>query len=97
MWAFVNASINSDRVTFKTIHRLYMGDVRTLKNRLLFCCAAIFCYILFLRYLKLLRLVLRFCVIHRLIKKANEGFRSFQHETYLNTPGKYVKMYAGST
>lgn len=73
-----------------------MGDVKTLKNRLLFCCAAIFCYILSLRFSKLFRLGLRFCVIHGLIKKANEGLLSFQHETYLNTPGKYVKMYAGS-
>jgi len=63
-----------------------MGDVRTIKKSPFFFTVAIFCYILFLRFLKLFRLVLRSCVIYRLIIKNNEGFRSFQHETY-----KYVK------
>ena len=57
MLAFVNTSINCDRVTFKTIHRLYMGDVKTLKNRLLFCCAAIFCYILLYFVLALFKII----------------------------------------
>ena len=65
-----------------------MGDVRTIKKIAVFFffTVAIFCYILFLRFLKLFRLVLRSSVIHRLIIKNNEGFRSFQHETY-----KYVR------
>ena len=63
-----------------------MGDVRTLKKIAVFFAVAIFCYILFSRFLKLFRLVLRPCVIHRLIIKDNEGFRSPQHETY-----KYVR------
>ena len=66
-----------------------MGDVRTIKKIAVFffftVATGIFCYILFLHFLKLFRLVLRSCVIHRLIVKNSEGFRSFQHETY-----KYV-------
>ena len=66
-----------------------MGDVRTIKKIAVFffftVATGIFCYILFLHFLKLFRLVLRSCVIHRLIIKNSEGFRSFQHETY-----KYV-------
>ena len=54
-----------------------MGDVRTIKkNRcfFFFFTVAIFCYILFLHFLKLFRLVLRSCVIHRLIIKIMKVF-----------------------
>ena len=49
------------------------------KNRLFFFMMLL--YLLF-RFLKLFKLVLRSCLIHRLIKRTNEGFRSFQHDFF---------------